>query len=84
MITVAALGPNPETVFPDYVNQAPGCLLGFCCLGASYRSSQAVSQSTIEAKHSCLYFVLYLIEAGGLCRDISVLTRCHEIHRIKA
>lgn len=73
MITVAAPGPNPETVFPDYVNQAPGCLLGFCCLGASYCSSQAVSQSTIKVNECCLYFPLYLIEADGLCRgEVSV------------
>lgn len=68
MITVAAPGPNPETVFSDYVNQAPGCLLGFCCLGASYRTSQTVSQSTIKVKQRCLYFPLYLIEADSSCR----------------
>lgn len=43
MITVAAAGPSLGTIFSNYVNQVPGCLLGFCCLGTSCLSSQAVS-----------------------------------------
>lgn len=43
LITVTAAGPGLGTIFSDYVNQVPGCLLGFCCLGDSYLFSQAVS-----------------------------------------
>ncbi len=43
MITVAAAGPSLGTIFSNYVNKVPGCLLGFCCLGTSCLSSQAVS-----------------------------------------